>query len=73
MRDNVAAIQLLDALYMMLAESIPDEICESCPVVRTVRDMRDAVKDASYDQTITELGISFPNVKCPCDKADKRR
>jgi len=68
MRDNVVAGQLMDTLYMMIAENITDEICKKCPVVRAVRDLRDSVKNANYDQTITELGLTFPNLKCPCEK-----
>ena len=63
MRDNVAAVRLLDTLYIMIADNITDEICQTCPVVR------DAVKDATYEQTVNELGTSFPKMKCPCQKS----
>ncbi|MCL2509703.1 MAG: hypothetical protein FWF07_01305 [Methanomassiliicoccaceae archaeon] len=68
MKDNLIAAQLIDTLYMMIAENVPDDICRTCPVIRAVRDLKDAVNNANYEQTIAELGLMFPRTKCPCDK-----
>jgi len=68
MRDNIVACQIVDTLYTLVAENVTEDICVKCPVIRAIRDLRDNVKDANYEKTITELGLSFPNMRCPCDK-----
>jgi phosphosulfolactate phosphohydrolase-like enzyme len=68
MEDTIISGQIIDTLYEMIIDNINDEICQKCPVVRSIRDLRDSIRSKNNQKVLSELGMSFPTVKCPCEK-----
>lgn len=58
--------KLIDTLYLQIVENIDDEVCVNCPIVRSIRDLKETLRHESSDRLIVELGMSFEAMACPC-------
>jgi hypothetical protein len=68
MNDNVRVEKILETLYGVVTDRIPENVCRQCPVVQLICDLRDNIKDANNEQIALELGIAMTSAECPCMK-----
>jgi hypothetical protein len=67
MHDDIRVEKIIETIYMEIADHVTDEICLTCPLVRSIRDLKDNIKDANHDKIVQELGLSFSG-DFPCLK-----
>ena len=60
------AEKIIDALYLMIVNNVSDEVCVTCPLVRIIRDLNETLRDASSEEIIRNLGLTFNSMDCPC-------
>jgi len=64
--DDLKIEKIIESLYVEVADNISDEVCLTCPIVRSIRDLKDAIKDKNHEKLIHELGLSFQGTEFPC-------
>jgi len=63
--ENIKAEKLVETIYQNLIENIPDDVCNSCPVIAAMRTVVSTMKRHNNEEIANQLGIDTLDFSCP--------
>ena len=68
MNEDAKLELMIGWIYDRIMDNTTEEVQKDCPVIAFIREARYMIKDKTYEQIDSELGVFFEKGKCPCNK-----